>query len=287
MRATFGIAISMTCFAIMANAAPVVLDLSRSHSVEDLKRSGLRVKEIAGGLHGQAYSFENQDIELLLPRGRSVKQTVVLGTIDTKEGYLTDLFMYGNVMPQDQAVKVAHEFIKTFGLSLGPLNKWETQNRDKARNGEPFSVSANLNFYPRIGIGIKPSMNGLYPWVVNLSLSWSWDKQRDWNEDRVWRELPPPAATAISLDPPSGQTYERREAYKESLEEQAKFEKELATKGATSTPTATHSNPTKATQKPSPVVQSEPSKSSPLPWIIGAILLLAVAGGILLKLRRK
>jgi hypothetical protein len=278
----------MACFVIMAKAAPAVLDLSRSHSVEELKRSNLRVKEIAGGLHGQAYSFENQEVEIRLPGGRTIIQTVVLGTIDTRDGSLTDLYMYGNVMPQDQAVQVAEMFIKTFALSPGSLNQWEAQNRGKARNGEPFSISANLNFYPRTGIGIKPSMNGLYPWVVSLSLSWNWDKQRVWNEDRVWRELPPPTATAISLDPPSGQTYERREAYKESLEEQAKFEKELAAKGqapaATATPSA--SAPT-ASPKPSPVVQAEPSKSLPWTWIIGAILFLAVMGGILLKLRRK
>lgn len=34
-------------------------------------------------------------------------------------------------------------------------------------------------------------------------------------------------------------------------------------------------------------VEAEPSKSAPWPWIVGLILLLAVAGGILLKLRRK
>jgi hypothetical protein len=43
------------------------------------------------------------------------------------------------------------------------------------------------------------------------------------------------------------------------------------------------------TAKPesSPIVQTGSSKSFPWPWIIGAILLLAVVGGILLKLRRK
>ena len=39
--------------------------------------------------------------------------------------------------------------------------------------------------------------------------------------------------------------------------------------------------------RPSPAVEAEPSKSFPWHWIIGAILLLAVLGGSLLKLRRK
>ena len=51
------------------------------------------------------------------------------------------------------------------------------------------------------------------------------------------------------------------------------------------TPTSVAS-PT-ATPKPSPVIRSEPPKSFPWPLINGAILLLAVAGGILLKLRLK
>ena len=41
------------------------------------------------------------------------------------------------------------------------------------------------------------------------------------------------------------------------------------------------------TPMPPSIVQVEPSKSMPWPWIIGAILLLAVVGGILLKLRRE
>jgi hypothetical protein len=43
------------------------------------------------------------------------------------------------------------------------------------------------------------------------------------------------------------------------------------------------------TAKPesSPIVQTEPSKSFPWPWIVGAILLFAIVGGVLLKFRRK
>jgi len=269
------------------NAVPVVLDLSRSHTVDGMKRSGLRVTEIAGGLHGQAYSFQNQEVEIRLPGGRSIIQNIVLGTIDTKEGKLTDLFTFGEVMPYDQALQVAALFHQSFRLPINQLSTWDIQNKQKIRDGEPYSISANLNFYPRIGIAIKPSMNGLYPWVISFSLSWEWDKQRDWNEERAWRELPSPAIAVISLNPPSGQKYERRDAFKETLAEQAKFEKELAAKGATSKPEATQSNATKATPDSSSVVQVEPSKSTPWPWIIGAILLLAVACGVIFKLLRK
>lgn len=53
------------------------------------------------------------------------------------------------------------------------------------------------------------------------------------------------------------------------------------------TPTKALPTPTMSTTKISTVVQTESSKSSLWLWIVGAILLLAAAGGILLKLRRK
>jgi hypothetical protein len=49
-----------------------------------------------------------------------------------------------------------------------------------------------------------------------------------------------------------------------------------------STPSLESSDP-----RPSPAVESEYSKSSQWPWITGAILLLAVLGGVLVKFRRK
>ncbi len=69
--------------------------------------------------------------------------------------------------------------------------------------------------------------------------------------------------------------------------EEPKLEKKLTAKGATSAPTATPSTSAKVPPQSSPVAQVEPPKATPLPWIIGAILLLAVVVGILFKLRRK
>lgn len=278
----------MTCFAVMASAAPVVLDLSRSHSVEDLKRSELRVKEIAGGLHGQAYSFQNQEVEILLPRGRSFKQTVVLGTIDTKDGELTRLYMSGGVMPREQAVQIAHLFHQSYGLPDAKLTEWNITNQSSVRSVNGYAISPVLKSYPIVSLAIDDSINKLYPWVIRFEVEWGWKEQRDWNEERAWRELPLPAVAAISLNPPSGQKYERRDAFKETLEEQKKFEQELATKGATSIPKKIP-GPTALTATPnaSLALQAEPSPSTSWRWIIGTIYFLSVAGGIFLKFRRK
>jgi len=272
---------------LSAGAAPVILDLSRSHSVEDLKRSGLRINEIAGGLHGQAYSFQNQEVEIRLPAGRSITQNMVLGTIDTKDGKLSQLSMYGDVMPLEQAIQIAHLFHQSYGLPTAELTAWKNANQNGIRSVNGYSVSPVLKYYPIVSLAIDGSINQLYPWVIRVEIDWGWKEQRDWNEERVWRELPPPVTAAISLNPPSGKKYERRDAFKESLEEQAKFEKDLAAKGATSTPTAPQLTPTKVTPESSSIVQPESQQSSLWPWIIAAILLLAVAGGVIFKLLRK
>lgn len=273
---------------VNTQAAPVVLDLSRSHMVDDLKKSGLVMKEISGGTGEQDFAFENQEVEIRLPGGRSIQQMVILGIIDSKDDLLTRFSITGDVMPHDQAIQVAKIFHQSFGLETSELDAWYKNNIGKVRNAEPYSISANLKFYPRIGITIRQSMNDLYPWVIGLSISWEWDKQRDWNEERVWSELPPSAIAVISLNPPSGQKYERRDAYKESLEEQKSFEQELAAKGQAPTPTMTpsSSSPT-ATPKSSLVVQAESLKSFSWSWIIVAIFLLIVTGGVFILFLRE
>jgi len=213
LRAIFGLSLSMTCFAVIVDAAPVILDLSRTHSVEDLRRSGLIITEINGGLHGQAYLFENQEVEILLPAGRRIRQKMVLGIIDTKDGKLTRLKVNGEVMPHDQAVQVMRLFHESFDLPVAPFDAWEARNRGKIRNAEPFSCSANRKSYPIVSLGVDVSMNGLYPWVIGLLISWDGKELWDRNEERAWRELPPPSVAVISLNPPSGLEYDRADAY--------------------------------------------------------------------------
>jgi hypothetical protein len=209
----------LTCFGInvSATAAPVVIDFSRSHTVDDLKKSGLVMKEIVGGAGEQVFSFQNQEILVRLPTGRSIEQKVKLGIIDTEHGVITQFSVTGDVMPHDQAILVGQSFHQSFGLPNEPLDRWNRGNADKIRDGTPYSISVNERFYPRVGFGIYPSMNGLYPWVVRLLLSWDWDLQKDWNEERAWRELPSTTYAVISLNPPSGLKYDRRDAHKISI----------------------------------------------------------------------
>lgn len=209
--------------------APIILDFRKSHTVQDFKDSGLQIQEIRGGLEGQAYVFQNQEVEVLLPVNRLIRQSVVLGTVDTREGVLTEFDIYGDVMPHDQAAAVGRSFLESFGLPTDKFESWIVDNQKGGRDGKVFSVSANLVYYPRVSFAVRPSMNGLYPWVTKLLLSWNWDKQRDWNEERAWKELPLPAPgyEAVSLNPPSGLKYDRKEAYKEIIAESEALQKKV------------------------------------------------------------
>jgi hypothetical protein len=272
-------------------ASPTVLDFSRSHTMEDLRQSGLEISEMYSGVF-ESYSFKNQEVEIRLPAGRSIHHNIELGIIDTKNKQLVRISMTGDVMPHDQAYKVAMLFHKSFGLSQNSLTQWEIVNRGKIRNGEGYSISANLNYYPRISFGIDPSINGLYPWVVNLLISWDWDKQREWNEERAWRELPPPSSqlATISLNPPSGSKYERKEAYKKEIAETEALRAKLRAEGKLA---AVQESPTVKTLKPESTAEpvqaslAQPSPSTPAwPWAVG-LLLLAVMGGVWWKFLRK
>ena len=206
------------------NAGALKLDFSRSHTVEDLRRSGLLLNEIRGGTNEQDFSFENQEVEVLLPGGRRISQIVEFGIIDSKNGLLTRLSISGGVMPQNQAYQVARIFHQSFGLPLDELEEWNQRNKGGGLSSDAFGSPTPQTYYPAVGIGIVPGTNKLYPWDINLVLEWGRKSQRDWNEERVWRELSPPANAAISLEPPSGLRYERGDAYKGTLEAQKRFE---------------------------------------------------------------
>lgn len=278
----------VVCIELNAAAVPVVLDLSRSHQLEDLKKSSLVIKAIAGGAGREDFSFENQEVEIHLPGGRIVRQAVVLGIVDSKKGLLTKLSITGGAMPQEQAFQIARLFQQSFDLPLDELNDWKKRNEGLELSSDRYGVSALLKYYPVVSLSIDGSINRLYPWVIRFEIEWGWKEHRDWNEERVLRELPAPALASISLNPPSGLKYDRREAYKEALEAQAKFEQELAAKGRASTP-ETNSSPAspKATPKPSPAVDAEPQNFLPWPWIIAILLFLAIVSGFMFKFLRK
>jgi hypothetical protein len=269
-------------------ASPAVLDFSRSHTVEDLIKSGLQIKEIAGGADEQDFSFQNQEVEILLPAGRSIHQNVKLGIIDSKDGQMIQMSTTGDIMPHEQAVKVANLFQKSFGISLDSLNQWDAINRNKGWSGDTYGVSPILKYYPIVGLAINSSNNKLYPWVIRFEMQWYWKEQRDWNEERAWRELPPPPPqlATISLNAPSGLKYERKDAYKESLEAQAKLEQEQALKKAATAvqPVVPQTNSVPKPTEKSPI----PDQSGPN-WflILASIVIIVLSSAVAFRFWKK
>jgi len=200
---------------LLANTLTV--DLSRSHALDDLTRSGISMNKIAGGLKGQSYSFHNQHVLLILPANRSFELQVNRGLIDTDDEYVIRISMTGSVVPTDQALLIAELFHATFNLPTTELDSWYERNRNVDYATDRFSISPLINYYPATTLTISPSMNPKYPWVTRFILRWDWRPHTGWDEERAWREFStsPNGLTHISLDPPSGRTYDRGDTFRD------------------------------------------------------------------------
>lgn len=201
--------------AIGLEAAPAVLDFSRSHTMEDVRRSGLNFKRLSDLGHSVAYVYEeDRDIVVLLPGGRKISQRITIAHLNENEGILTRLELRGGVMPQDQAYQVAGTFCDSFNLSHDKLEGWYQRNLGRQYSVEDLGLSPNAGYYPRVTLGIGPSFNKLYPYRLVLLVTWNWDRYRGWDEERAWREFFAHGIAEISLNPPSGLKYDRADAHK-------------------------------------------------------------------------
>jgi hypothetical protein len=210
----------LACTAIGSKAAPVVLDFSRSHTIEDVRRSGLKIKLLIGykGSH-LAYVFEEEtDVVVLLPCGRKISQKIKIALIDATDGILTHLDMRGGVMPQDQAYQVAGMFCDSFNLPREKMESWYHRNLGQQYSVDRLGLSPNASYYPRVSLVVGPGYSNLYPWCVNLLVTWNWDKHTGWDEVRASREFSAPAISEISLNPPSGLRYEIADDFKPFVE---------------------------------------------------------------------
>ena len=201
--------------AIGLEAAPAVLDFSRSHTMEDVRRSGLNFKRLSDLGHSVAYVYEeDRDVVVLLPGGRKISQRITIAHLFEKDGVLTHLALHSGVMPQDQAYQVAGTFCDSFNLSRDVLEDWYQLNFGKKYDNEPLNISADDKYYPAVDLELFPSFSTTYPWSIRFHIEWNWSKQRGRTEEQTWREFPTPAIPEISLNPPSGLRYDRADDFK-------------------------------------------------------------------------
>ena len=198
------------------DAAPAVLDFSRSHTIEDVRRSGLKIKLLTGykGSH-LAYVFEEEtDVVVILPGGRKITQKITIAHIDEVDGVLTLLSLHSGVMPQDQAYQVAGTFCDSFNLSHDKLEAWYQLNFGKKYDNKPVNIYADDKYYPAVDLELFPSFSTAYPWSIRFHIQWNWTEHRGKDEEYTWREFPTPALPEISLNPPSGLKYDLADDFK-------------------------------------------------------------------------
>ncbi len=205
--------------AIGLEAAPAVLDFSRSHTMEDVRRSGLRFKRLSDFGHSVAYVYEeDRDIVMLLPGGRKISQRITIAHLKEKDGILTHLALHSGVMPQDQAYQVAGTFCSSFNLSRDELEDWYRLNLGKKYDTEDLYLGSGKKYYPSVTLKAGPGFSTNYPWIICLLLRWNWTEHRGKDEEQTWREFPAPAMPEISLNPPSGLKYDRADDFKPYIE---------------------------------------------------------------------
>ena len=273
------------------DAAPAVLDFSRSHTIEDVRRSGLNFKRLSDLGHSVAYVYEeDRDIVVLLPGGRKLSQRISIAHLKEKDGVLTRLSLHSGVMPQNQAYQVAGTFCDSFSLSHDKLEAWYQINLGKKYDNEPLNISADDKYYPAVDLELFPSFSTTYPWSMRFHIQWNWTEHRGKDEEYTWREFPTPAIPEISLNPPSGLKYDRADDFKPYIESlEANFGKSKKAKktqvqgsgynGGTTTP------PGSAVSK-APADPVYPGDRWWL-WIGGAVLLLALLWYAWAAYRRK
>jgi hypothetical protein len=229
--------LAVLAMAVGLEAAPAVLDFSRSHTIEDVRRSGLKIKLLAGykGSH-LAYVFEEEtDVVVLLPSGRKISQKITIAHIDAVDGVLTRLSLHGLIMPQDQAYQVAGTFCDSFKLSHDKLEAWYQLNLGKKYDHKPLNIYAEDKFYPAVDLELFPSFSPYYPWRIRFHIQWNWTQHRGKDEEQTWREFPTPSMPEISLNPPSGLKYDGAAAYRadrDAAYDQAKKAKGSQPQGA-------------------------------------------------------
>ncbi len=267
----------------------VTLDFSQGHSMDIIKNSGLILNDISNS-STESYSFQKEKILIKLPNNREIKQNVTLGIVDAKNGNLVRFSSTGVIMPDEEAYEVAKVLHQNLNLPLNTLEKWyKTEMQNYVRNRKAFSISANMNSYSRISFGLNRSMNKLYPWVVNMTITWDWRKHKGWDESRANTEMKFPSEkyATISLEPPSGNVYDRRDDIKKSLEEWRKHNPKEA-KEFDERQAKAKGNQVREPKSISKKASSEADKTASFPWwLIGIIALIAILGFFLVKSKWK
>ncbi len=279
-------------FPALANDGNVVIDLSQTHDLKTVLEAGLKAIEYSTqSRNGREFTIpEGQSLVFRLPGGFEIQQVIQQGSMSAdKEGKLTTMDFYGNILPMNEAYDVAVKVHKAFGLPLNKLEKWKKDNEGKGRNAKPYMAGTGVaKTYPHVLVEVQSSINELYPWVVGLEFGWNVlddEKALDekWGAEHNPRSAP--GKERLSLDSPSGKTYDRKEAYREINAKQEELERQMREKDALNAASSKDKQALR-TKKPEQPKASPSESKSWLVWLIVVISATVGAAWLLLHKRK-
>ena len=273
------------------------IDFSKSSNLKAVYDAGLRPWRVRtdeiSSLH-----VTDQSIRVIAPNGGSFTMSVQIGDFGVlAENQLSKADFISQPTSLQEAVGQAKEAAQALGIDIARGDGMA----GLVQKASEFAALGDQSSAPQSWRG-QSEINGVR-YGVTLNPLFGLNETRGkvyitldfYQRGKPMRFLtepikPPSGYENVSMEPPPRDPNQKPFPNPEySFENMVKrVEAAKATEGQPSSATITSSatSPT-ATPKPSPAVQAEHSKSAPWPWIIGAILLLAVAGGILFKFLRK
>ena len=216
--------------AALADAQVLKFDFSDSHELEKAVGNMAQLKLLENkGKHGKEYFASNMQVEILLPGGQVITGNLEhLGISVFTSGLISNFRMQGPPMPVDEAYESGKVLYSAFSIPHDRLEAWRP-NAGTGRDVKSVMAGNGRKYYPSINIEIRPSFSERYP--LNTSFELSWNILRDDDRNESWGKAnnpkPPPGLERVSLNAPSGKTYDRLEEIRELNEKSAEFDRQM------------------------------------------------------------
>ena len=273
-----------------------VIDLSESHRKEAVTESGVEFTVTDPWISPE----EGEDIRLVFPGGREIEFRVNRGDFRIQDdGEMSYASLYSELMPAEEAAEVMRSFKRSIGQSTEDVDRW-MEEVDQGKHYQrlafdPLSAGTGWNHYPAISLRAKSSLAPVYEWELSFYVQWTPDFfPEDWGEEKaaIHNPKPPEGLERISLNPPSGKFYSRKEAFEIDRERIiSEMSSESKNVSQTEAESPVEPTPTERINESLPsetvevIEQSTGEKSAPLiwPWIVGVLILLTALGLVLTR----
>lgn len=181
------------------------------------------------GERGKIFYIKDASVEVILPGGQFVRTGSQALIIDAKiDGTISNFKISGPIMPLNEAFEAGKSLYTAFSIPHDRLEKWHPKAKSAGHDAASVS-NAQSTYYPHVFIEIKDSMNRMYPWSISVSFGWIDEEPEKHSE--IWgREnnpKPPTGLEVISLEAPSGKTYDRADAWEEANRRQNDLDRKL------------------------------------------------------------